>query len=206
MESAKLPISQKELSHLRAEFVIVRVNPDKRITHDRDADNGFVVRGPGIEEGRIRFEKWSPGDAEAETPWGQMFVRLEPSRKMKWRVTGVETEVLIEVSYKSILDLALLGDSSNLPHFRLKNRTLFRKRIYEYKHAGGRVSIITDTNGFFYEERNKRWTIRFSGDMTSIMNAVLPALAVFLCYYKVYRGFLSERGRWQSIFLPDGMF
>lgn len=206
MEKAKAPYSPTEPSHLWAEFVVVRINPDKRITHERDADNGFMIRGPGIDEGRIRFEKWSPSDAIAETPWGRMFVKAEPSRKMMWRVTGVRTDVRIEVSYKSFIDLAFLDSSSNLPHLKLKNRTLFRRRVYQYKQAGGEVSIITDSDGFFYDERNKRWTIRFSGDMVSIVNAVLPALAVFLCHYKVYRAYLSERGRWQCIFLPDGMF
>lgn len=197
------------------EFVLTRVHYDDETSHEKDAEKGFKIRGPGIVDGRIRFEKWSHGDAEADTPWGKVFVSAEPFKKTKrtwcrrieWTPpSGIKTYAEIELSYKSFLDLVVSNGSSSPTHLRLKNRSLPWNSVYRHIGSGGKVEIVTEIVRFSFEWRNTTWRIRLSGNMVAIADGVVLPLAVLLCYYKVFNAFVTERGWWQHIWLQDSMF
>jgi len=189
------------------EYVIRRVANGEHITFKNDLEMGFTISGPGINVGRIGFVKWSPWDARANSPWGDMKVIAKPTREMEWIVeTETKVRAEVEISYQSHLNVVISNTSIGRIHLRMKNRTWLRKRVYRHQRPNERVEIVTESTTFSYDEKNKFWRVRFFENSISTIPLVLPALAVFLCHYKLFRGYLREKGRLQRIFMHDGMF
>lgn len=189
------------------EYVIRRAADRSHVDFKGDLETGFTVDGPSLNGGRIRFAKWSPWNAQADSPWGYVKLVAEPTLKMRWNVaveSGINADV--EISYQSYLDVVASGTSSNVVHLRMKNRTWLRRRVYRYGHPDERVEIVTESLRFSYDERYKLWRIRFFGNAKLMIPLVLPVLVVFVCHYKIFRGYLREKGRLQRMFLHDGMF
>jgi len=172
------------------EFIIRRKELGQRVTAEKDFRDGFVISGPGLDDRVIRFIEWSEdGAAEAETPWGRMFVCRRPPSKWQWQVTrDGESPVDVEVKVGTYVDLF----PSDKVKLRFKNRTLLGAYVYRFEDRSGTIEIRTETRGLlsrnpFPSERKKIWKIRFVQQPSVDSSVVLPTLAVWLCYYKIYR-------------------
>lgn len=172
------------------EFIIRRKELGQPVTAEKDFQDGFMISGPGLDGRMVRFIEWSEdATAEAETPWGRMHVRVRKPSYWKWVVEREgESSVDVEMEVKTYVDFLLSGNVK----LRFKNRTQFGGSLYRFKDRGGKIEIRTRTIGLlssnpFPSERKKIWRIRFVGQLSVDWRSVLPSLAVWLCYYKIYR-------------------
>lgn len=189
--STGIPSARKQLIESRVDCIIRRVSPEVTVTPDRDFKEGFLISEAGSTAGQsIRFTEW---DAEAsavcETPWGRISLTVDKPHFFEWTVKlSDQSATRVKIQPGSHVEF-LFPEGTSL---RLKNRSILRDRIYRHRDERGEIVIRTETPGGlpfnpFMRERDKQWRIVISGEWTRARERILPQIATFLCFYKIYR-------------------
>jgi len=172
------------------EFVIRRAHPGAPVTAERDFLEGFLISEDDGGCRQIIFNSWTKeATAECDTPWGVFFIQAKKPGGFEWTVMKRdEPPTYVKIRPGSYVQFALPGVANLL----FRNRTGLGAHRYRHSDPIGRIEIRTETSSMipfnpFPRERMKQWRIVISGERTLDCAKVLPPLASFLCYYKIYR-------------------
>jgi hypothetical protein len=168
------------------EYEIRRKGWPQRVSKEKEILDGFVISGPGLDNGAIRFIEMDDNTDMADTPWGKMAVQVQ-GRGISGRITitrAGEPQAFFDFKVGTYLDMSLSKDVK----LRFRNRSFFVHK-YRFDDKLGQIEIRTETKGLlkggpFPNEWKKTWKIEFGGQLRVDKNVVLPPLAAAICYFK----------------------